>query len=154
MNGPLDLTPCLFAGTTRFRYANHPDSEVLARAQAGCRDAQEHLLYKYRSLVRARVKSYFLVGAEREDLLQIGMIGLWQAVVEYRPGKASSFPAFAKVCIHRNIISAINTATRQKQLPLNNSLSFEVPSEEDGAAAAAGRCPRPGGDAPAAAQRL
>jgi RNA polymerase sporulation-specific sigma factor len=107
------------------------DSDVVARAQRGFEDAAEHLLYKYRNLVRSKVKSYFLVGAEREDLLQVGMIGLWQAIVDYKPAKATSFPAFAKVCIHRHIITAIKAATRQKQLPLNTSLSLEVPSEDE-----------------------
>src|SRR5437870_11118108 len=59
------------------------------------------------------------------------MIGLWQAIVDYKPAKATSFPAFAKVCIHRHIITAIKAATRQKQLPLNTSLSLEVPSEDE-----------------------
>lgn len=126
----INLLPDIFLAPLRPRYEDLSDREVLEHAQSGCRAAQEYLLYKYRSLVRARVKSYFLVGAEREDLIQVGMIGLWQAVVEYQPGKASSFAAFAKVCIHRNIISAINTATRQKQAPLNSSLSFEVPSDD------------------------
>lgn len=108
-----------------------PDHEVVARAQSGYQDAAEHLLYKYRNLVRSKVKSYFLVGAEREDLLQVGMIGLWQAIIDYKPAKATSFPAFAKVCIHRHIITAIKAATRQKQLPLNQSLSLEVPSEDE-----------------------
>jgi len=107
------------------------DCEVVARAQSGYQDAAEHLLYKYRNLVRSKVKSYFLVGAEREDLLQVGMIGLWQAIIDYKPAKATSFPAFAKVCIHRHIITAIKAATRQKQLPLNQSLSLEVPSEDE-----------------------
>jgi RNA polymerase sporulation-specific sigma factor len=107
------------------------DSEVVSWAQRGYQDASEHLLYKYRNLVRSKVKSYFLVGAEREDLLQVGMIGLWQAIIDYKPAKATSFPAFAKVCIHRHIITAIKAATRQKQLPLNTSLSLEVPSEDE-----------------------
>src|SRR5688572_722641 len=107
------------------------DCEVVARAQSGYQDAAEHLLYKYRNLVRSKVKSYFLVGAEREDLLQVGMIGLWQAIVDYRHDKATSFPAFAKVCIHRHIITAIKAATRQKQVPLNSSLSLEVPADDE-----------------------
>ncbi|MBI3911432.1 MAG: RNA polymerase sporulation sigma factor SigH [Armatimonadetes bacterium] len=115
----------------RSRYCSFADADVVELAQVGHRDAAEHLLYKYRNLVRSKVKSYFLVGAEREDLLQVGMIGLWQAIVDYKPAKATSFPAFAKVCIHRHIITAIKAATRQKQLPLNNSLSLEVPSEDD-----------------------
>ncbi len=113
------------------RYERLPDHYVVGLAQAGRRDAAEHILFKYRNLVRSKVKSYFLVGAEREDLLQVGMIGLWQAIVDYRHDKATSFPAFAKVCIHRHIITAIKAATRQKQVPLNTSLSLEVPADED-----------------------
>src|SRR2546423_12136751 len=113
------------------RYDRLADFEVVRLAQNGRRDAAEHILYKYRNLVRSKVKSYFLVGAEREDLLQVGMIGLWQAIIDYQPAKATSFPAFAKVCIHRHIITAIKAATRQKQLPLNTSLSLEVPSEDE-----------------------
>lgn len=113
------------------KYEGYQDSSVVHFAQRGHQDASEHLLYKYRNLVRSKVKSYFLVGAEREDLLQVGMIGLWQSIVDYRHDKATSFPAFAKVCIHRHIITAIKAATRQKQLPLNTSLSLEVPADDD-----------------------
>jgi RNA polymerase sporulation-specific sigma factor len=113
------------------RYRRLHDSEVVQLAQNGRRDAAEHLLFKYRNLVRSKVKSYFLVGAEREDLLQVGMIGLWQAIVDYRHDKATSFPAFAKVCIHRHIITAIKAATRQKQVPLNAAISLEIPADDD-----------------------
>ncbi len=106
------------------------DREVVVRAQRGDDQAFEFLLYKYRNLVKTKVKSYFLIGAEKDDLLQVGMIGLWQAVVDFRSDKAISFPAFAKVCIQRHIITAIKTATRQKQQPLNTSLSLESPSED------------------------
>ncbi len=71
--------------STRSRYAELPDADVVELAQCGREDAAEHLLYKYRNLVRSKVKSYFLVGAEREDLLQVGMIGLWQAIVDFKP---------------------------------------------------------------------
>lgn len=131
MRSLIDLTEEIAANAARSRYTNMLDCEVVARAQSGYQDAAEHLLYKYRNLVRSKVKSYFLVGAEREDLLQVGMIGLWQAIIDYKPAKATSFPAFAKVCIHRHIITAIKAATRQKQLPLNQSLSLEVPSEDE-----------------------
>src|ERR1041385_3543775 len=117
--------------TPHSRFGRLPDFEIVQMAQRGRRDAAEHILYKYRNLVRSKVKSYFLVGAEREDLLQVGMIGLWQAIVDYRHDKATSFPAFAKVCIHRHIITAIKAATRQKQVPLNTSLSLEVPADDD-----------------------
>ena len=113
-------------------YSRMPDREIVLRAQRGEEHASEFLLYKYRNLVRTKVKSYFLVGAEKEDLLQVGMIGLWQAIVDFRGDRAISFPAFAKVCIQRHIITAIKTATRQKQMPLNTSLSLESPSEDSG----------------------
>src|SRR5919199_2873217 len=113
-------------------YEDMADREIVARAQRGEESASEYLLYKYRNLVRTKVKSYFLVGAEKEDLLQVGMIGLWQAIVDFRCDRAISFPAFAKVCIQRHIITAIKTATRQKQMPLNTSLSLESPSEDSG----------------------
>jgi RNA polymerase sporulation-specific sigma factor len=111
-------------------FDNLSDSEVVELAQAGVEGAAEYLLYKYRNLVKNKVRSYFLVGAEKEDLLQVGMIGLWQAIVDYRPDKAISFPAFARICVQRHIITAIKTATRQKQIPLNTSLSLESPPDE------------------------
>jgi len=114
------------------RWIAMTDAEVVRWAQRGYQDAAEHLLYKYRNLVRSKVKSYFLIGAEREDLLQVGMIGLWQAIVDFKPSRATSFPAFAKVCIHRHIITAIKAATRQKQIPLNQSISLEFSGDDDG----------------------
>ncbi|HZO88791.1 MAG TPA: RNA polymerase sporulation sigma factor SigH [Chthonomonadaceae bacterium] len=117
---------------SQIKYADMADREIVHRAQHGDEAASEFLLYKYRNLVRTKVKSYFLVGAEKEDLLQVGMIGLWQAIVDFRCDKAISFPAFAKVCIQRHIITAIKTATRQKQMPLNTSLSLESPAEDSG----------------------
>ena len=111
-------------------YANLTDQQIVQLAQAGEEAAVECLLYKYRSLVRTKVRSYFLLGAEKEDLLQIGMIGLWQAVVDYRADKEISFLSFARICIERHVITAIKTATRQKQAPLNTSVSLEYPSDD------------------------
>ncbi len=106
------------------------DQQIVVIAQRGEESAVEHLLYKYRSLVRTKVRSYFLLGAEKEDLLQIGMIGLWQAIIDYRPDKDISFLSFARICIERHVITAIKTATRQKQSPLNTSVSLEYPSDD------------------------
>ena len=117
----------------QLRYAGQLDREIVERAQRGEDFAAEYLLYKYRNLVKTKVKSYFLIGAEKDDLLQVGMIGLWQAIIDFRADKAISFPAFAKVCIQRHIITAIKTATRQKQQPLNTSLSLECPSDDPSA---------------------
>ncbi len=108
------------------------DEELVRRAQDEADvEACEYLLYKYRNLVRAKVKSYFLVGAERDDLLQIGMIGLWEAINDFRSDRHTSFACFAKVCIQRQMISAIKAATRQKQAPLNSSVSLEAPAAGD-----------------------
>ena len=117
----------------QLRYAGQLDREIVERAQRGEDFAAEYLLYKYRNLVKTKVKSYFLIGAEKDDLLQVGMIGLWQAIIDFRDDKAISFQAFAKVCIQRHIITAIKTATRQKQQPLNTSLSLECPSDDPSA---------------------
>jgi len=103
------------------------DEELVRSAQDnGDKEACEYLLYKYRNLVRAKVKSYFLMGAERDDLLQIGMVGLWEAINDFRADRHTSFACFAKVCIQRQMISAVKAATRQKQVPLNSSISLEA----------------------------
>lgn len=106
------------------------DQCVVERAQAGEIRAAEYLLYKYRSLVRTKTRSYFLMGAEKEDLLQVGMIGLWQSIMDYSPEKEISFLSFARICIERHVITAIKTATRQKQFPLNNAISLDYCVEE------------------------
>lgn len=112
-------------------YVALSDQDIVRIAQAGDEQASEYLLYKYRSLVRTKIRSYFLMGAEKEDLLQVGMIGLWQAIVDYRPEKDISFLSFARICIERHVITAIKTATRQKQAPLNTSVSLEYPSDDN-----------------------
>ncbi len=114
-------------------YEPMSDEELVRRVrEEGDGDACEYLLHKYRGLVRAKVNSYFLVGAERDDLIQIGMIGLWEAISDFRPEHHTSFASFAKVCIQRQMISAIKAATRQKQVPLNTSVSLDAsPSGDD-----------------------
>ena len=118
--------------TTALPYEKDSDEELVRRTQQyGDRRACEYLLYKYRNLVRAKVKSYFLMGAERDDLIQIGMIGLWEAISDFRADRDTSFAGFAKVCIQRQMISAIKAATRQKQTPLNFSVSLEARHNDD-----------------------
>lgn len=118
--------------TETLSYEGVSDEELVWRTQEeGNIQACEYLLHKYRNLVRAKIKSYFLVGAERDDLVQIGMIGLWEAIADYKADRHTSFACFAKVCIQRQIISAIKTATRQKQIPLNSSISLEAPPSGD-----------------------
>lgn len=113
------------------RYDQLSDQMVARLAQAGDLNAAEFMLYKYRSLVRTKIRSYFLMGAEKDDLLQIGMIGLWQSIMDYSEDKDISFLSFARICIERHVITAIKTATRLKQTPLNNAISLEYCVEEN-----------------------
>jgi len=106
---------------------NKTDEEVVELARQGDNDAQEYLIGKYKNFVRAKARSYFLIGADKEDIIQEGMIGLYKAIRDYRPDKLSSFRAFAELCITRQIITAIKTATRQKHIPLNSYISLNKP---------------------------
>jgi RNA polymerase sporulation-specific sigma factor len=103
------------------------DEEVVEVARAGSVLAQEYLINKFRSFVRAKARSYFLIGADREDIIQEGMIGLYKAIRDFRSDKLASFKAFAELCITRQIITAIKTATRQKHIPLNSYVSLNRP---------------------------
>ncbi|MGI6050315.1 MAG: RNA polymerase sporulation sigma factor SigH [Acetivibrionales bacterium] len=100
------------------------DEEVLTCVNAGCRQGMEYLIEKYKPLVRAKARSYFLVGADREDIVQEGMIGLFKAVRDYKPEKQIPFKAFADICITRQVITAVKAATRQKHIPLNSYVSL------------------------------
>jgi RNA polymerase sporulation-specific sigma factor len=103
------------------------DEEIVELAQDGDDIAQEFLINKYKNFVRAKARSYFLIGADREDIIQEGMIGLYKAIRDFRGDKLSSFRAFAELCITRQIITAIKTATRQKHIPLNSYVSLNKP---------------------------
>lgn len=103
------------------------DEEVIILIHEGSTDALDYLIKKYRSFVWLKGRSYFLVGGDREDVVQEGMIGLYKAVRDYNPEKLSSFKGFAELCITRQIITAIKTATRQKHIPLNSSISLDRP---------------------------
>ena len=89
--------------------------------------ALEYLLIKYKNFVRTKARSYFLIGADHEDIVQEGMIGLYKAIRDFREDKLSSFRAFAELCVTRQIITAIKTATRQKHIPLNSYVSLNRP---------------------------
>ena len=94
--------------------------------------AQDYLLDKYKEFVKIKAARYFLVGAEKEDIIQEGMIGLFKAIRDYQPGKQASFKVFAEICVNRQIISAIKSATRQKHRPLNCYVSLDKPVFEEG----------------------
>jgi RNA polymerase sporulation-specific sigma factor len=103
------------------------DENIVEAARQGESSAQEYLINKYKNFVRAKARSYFLIGADREDIIQEGMIGLYKAIRDFRNDKLSSFRAFAELCITRQIITAIKTATRQKHIPLNSYVSLNKP---------------------------
>lgn len=103
------------------------DEVMVEIAKDGDLEALEYLIKKYKNFVRAKARSYFLIGADREDIVQEGMIGLYKAIRDFKPDKLSSFRAFAELCITRQIITAIKTATRQKHIPLNSYVSLNKP---------------------------
>ncbi|MFT8318390.1 MAG: RNA polymerase sporulation sigma factor SigH [Sporolactobacillus sp.] len=103
------------------------DEKVLIAVHSGNSEALEFMIAKYKNFVRAKAKAYFLVGAEREDIVQEGMIGLYKAIRDYRGDKLASFKAFAELCITRQMITAVKTATRQKHIPLNSYVSLDKP---------------------------
>ncbi len=100
------------------------DDELVARFQSGDNDSLDVLLTRYRRFTRAKARGYFLIGADSDDIEQEGMIGLFKAVRDFRPDRESSFRAFAELCITRQIMTAIKTATRQKHQPLNRYVSL------------------------------
>lgn len=107
------------------------DEQLVARAQADDEDALVVVLERYRKFARAKARSYFLVGGDREDIVQEGMIGLYKAVRDYSAGEGASFRSFAELCITRQILTAIKTATRQKHQPLNSYVSLDQPHSDD-----------------------
>ena len=121
----------LYQNYERFssRYIKEEDIVELARDKDPY--ALEYLLERYKRFVMHKSKSYFIVGAEREDLMQEGMIGLYKAIMAYDLNKTISFRSFAYLCISRQIITAIKTASRQKHLPLNSYISLNKPVYED-----------------------
>jgi len=108
-------------------YEEMLDEELVELARQGSTLAQEYLITKYKNFVRAKARSYFLIGADRDDIMQEGMIGLYKAIRDFRSDKLSSFRAFAELCVTRQIITAIKTATRQKHIPLNSYVSLNKP---------------------------
>ncbi|MCU1595880.1 MAG: polymerase, sigma-24 subunit, subfamily [Frankiales bacterium] len=108
------------------------DDELVLASRHGDDAALAELLTKYRAFARVKARSYFLVGADREDIVQEGMIGLYKAIRDFNPEMQTSFRAFAELCVTRQIITAIKTATRQKHGPLNNYVSFSRPVGGDG----------------------
>lgn len=103
------------------------DEEIAIDAKKGNDRAQDFLISKYENFVKSKAKSYFLIGADKEDIYQEGMIGLYKAIRDFKSDKSPSFKGFAELCITRQIITAIKTATRQKHIPLNTYVSLNKP---------------------------
>ncbi|MED3783084.1 RNA polymerase sporulation sigma factor SigH [Geobacillus stearothermophilus] len=112
-------------------YKHLEDEQLVTLVHEGDGEALDFLIRKYQNFVRAKARSYFLVGADREDIVQEGMIGLYKAVRDFKGDKLSSFKAFAELCITRQMITAIKTATRQKHIPLNSYVSLGKPIYDD-----------------------
>lgn len=107
------------------------DEVVVELAKSDNPRALEYIISKYKSFVRTKARAYFLVGADNDDIVQEGMIGLYKAIRDYDKGKLTSFRSFAEICITRQIITAIKSATRQKHIPLNFYVSLNKPVYEE-----------------------
>lgn len=130
-------------------YIELADEELVKLSHDGDELALEYLIERYKYFVRSKARSYFLVGADHEDIIQEGMIGLYKAARDYK--EESSFRSFAELCITRQMITAIKTATRQKHIPLNSYVSLNKPAFDDDSertvedALLPGLCQRSGG---------
>ena len=105
---------------------NKADVELVENARNGNEEALEYLLAKYKELVNMKISKYFIIGAEKEDIFQEGMIGLYKAIKSFEGDKQNSFKSFANLCIERQLITAIKTSNRQKHIPLNSSVSLNT----------------------------
>lgn len=108
------------------------DERLVAAARAGDERSLDALLRRHRGMARAKARGYFLIGADHEDLVQEGMIGLYKAICEFQTGRGTSFRTFAQLCVERQLITAIKTATRHKHAPLNDYVPFHRPVGGDG----------------------
>ena len=117
--------------SVEYFYKCESEEQIVEEAKKGNKRAQEFIISKYENFVKAKAKSYFLIGADKEDIYQEGMIGLYKAIRDFNGEKSTSFRAFAELCITRQIITAIKTATRQKHIPLNTYISLNKPVSEE-----------------------
>ncbi len=120
-----------FGAKLNEKYMQYDDDALIELVHQGDSEVLDYLIQKYRNFVRAKARTYFLIGADKEDIVQEGMIGLYKAIRDFKGDKLSSFKAFAELCITRQIITAIKTATRQKHIPLNSYISLDKPIYDD-----------------------
>lgn len=120
--------------STNKDYDNVKDEDLIEIIKSGDKQAFEYLINKYKELVNMKVSKYYIVGAERDDIVQEGLIGLFKAIKSYKPDQQNSFKSFANMCIERQLITAIKTSNRQKHMPLNSYLSLNISAydEEEG----------------------
>ena len=107
------------------------DEQVVSIAQGGNEEALDFILHKFRPQVARKANSYFLAGADKDDIIQEGMIGLFKAVRDFKPDKDAAFRSFAELCITRQIITAVKSASRLKHSPLNSYISLDKPIQDD-----------------------
>lgn len=115
-------------------YGNMKDEDLIQKIKSGDNEALNYLLNKYKEVVNIKVSRYFIIGAEKEDIIQEGLIGLYKAIKNYDTEKQNSFKSFANLCIERQLITAIKSSNRQKHMPLNSYLSLNMSAydnEED-----------------------
>lgn len=111
---------------TTNQYPNLTDEQIVSLIKEGDEKALSYLLEKYKNLVNIKVGKYFIIGAEREDIMQEGMIGLFKAIQNFNEEKQNTFKSFANICIERQLITAIKSSNRQKHMPLNSYLSLNT----------------------------
>ncbi len=111
---------------TTDKYSNLTDEQIISQIKQGDQESLAYLLEKYKNLVNIKVSKYFMIGAEKEDILQEGMIGLFKAIKDFKEEKQKSFKSFANICIERQLITAIKSSNRQKHMPLNSYLSLNM----------------------------
>lgn len=124
----------VFYSTDNKDYDNMKDEDLIEIIKSGDKQAFEYLINKYKELVNLKVGKYFIIGAEKDDIMQEGLIGLFKAIKSYKSDMQSSFKSFANMCIERQLITAIKTSNRQKHIPLNSYLSLNMSAydEEEG----------------------
>ena len=112
-------------------YKDMSDEDLITEIKSGDKSALEFLIGKYKELVNMKVSKFFMIGAEKEDIVQEGLIGLFKAIKSYNPEKQNSFKTFANLCIERQLITAIKSSNRQKHMPLNSYLSLNTTAYEE-----------------------
>jgi len=120
-----------FSANTVQKYQNETDEMLIERLRDGERDITDFIMNKYKNLVRSKAKSMYILGADTEDLIQEGMIGLFKAIRDYDPGRDASFYTFAELCISRQMYTAVQASSRKKHMPLNSYISLYATNENE-----------------------